>query len=67
MHLTGLGSDRIGITHKSTVNVINSGIATGGSRGAECQPSDSEKFVKNRRKEGKNRKNRGKKGRIGKN
>ena len=56
------------LTHRSTVNVINSGVATGGSREQSATP-DSKKFAKNRekiRKKLKKRKNRekGKKGRF---
>ena len=56
------------MTHKSTANVINSGVATGGSRGQSTTP-DSEKFAKNRGKEekiGKRRKNREENAKIGK-
>ena len=60
------------ITHKSTVSVINSGVATGGSRGQSATP-DSEKFAKNgggkgknQEKSGKKRKKQGEKAKIGK-
>ena len=53
------------ITHKSTINVINSGVATGG-QGEQSATPDSEKFAKNRKKEEKIRKYREKRGRIGK-
>ena len=50
--------------------VINSGVATEGSRGAEVPPLHSEKFAKNRekalKKSGKKRKNREEKAKIGK-
>ena len=58
MHLTGeVWQDSI--TYKSTVNVINSDVATGGSWswGQSATP-DNEKFAKNGEKEGKKRKNR---------
>ena len=55
------------ITHNSTVNVINSGVDTGGgSRGQSATP-DSEKFCQKSGKRGKNQEKIGKKrGRIGK-
>ena len=48
------------ITHKSTVNVINSGVDTGGSRGQSATP-DSEKFCQKEGKRGKNQEKIGKK------
>ena len=42
------------ITHKSTVNVIYSGVATGGGgQGEHSATPDSEKFAKNWEKSGK--------------
>ena len=48
------------ITHKSTINVINSGVATGG-QGEQSATPNSAKFAKNRKKEEKIRKYREKK------
>ena len=59
------------ITHKSTVNVIYSGVATGGGQGGHSATPDSKKFAKNQEKEGKSEKmgkkeeKSGRKGKIG--
>ena len=44
------------ITHESTVNVIYSGVVTGGGQGGHSATPNSKKFAKNREKEGKIRK-----------
>ena len=53
------------ITHKSTVNVIYSGVATGGSRGHSATP-DSEKICQKLGKRGENREKEEESGRKGK-
>ena len=57
-------------THKSTVNVINSGVATGGVKGGRVQPLTAKnmpKVEKKREKSGKIEKKEEESGRKGKN
>ena len=60
------------MTHKSTVNVINSGVATGGVQGGQSATRTAKNFPKigkrgkKSEKSGKKRKNREEKAKIGK-